>query len=67
MGARNLAPKSIASYLDSALQLSDHSPCSFPEKEEWMGRPPSRVSRVWMTGPSAASTELFDDELEERR
>jgi integrase/recombinase XerD len=41
-------------------------PDPFPEKEEWMARPTSRVSRVLMTGPLAPFADVYRAELRER-
>jgi integrase/recombinase XerD len=42
-------------------------PARFPEKEEWMARPTSRVSRVLMTGPLAPFADAYREVLRERR
>jgi integrase len=41
-------------------------PGLFPEKEEWMSRPTSRISRVLMTGPLAPFAGAYQAELRER-
>ena len=41
-------------------------PRSFSEKEEWVARPTSRVSRVLMTGPLASFADVYRAELYRR-
>jgi hypothetical protein len=41
-------------------------PGRFPEKEEWMARATSRVSRVLMTGPLAPFADAYQKELQLR-
>jgi hypothetical protein len=38
----------------------------FPEKEEWMARPATRVSRVLVAGPLARFVDAYRSELLER-